>query len=210
MTVSAPEHRTQAKRSAATRQRILDAAFETLSDVGYGNLTTSEVCRRAGVSRGTLLHHYGSTHELVTAAAEHIFLRKLNAYRRTFEALPEPERSASRAIAMLWSILSGPTYYAWLEIVVASRTDPALRNKVRDVVGRFGTAVQDTYMGMFPVPERLPIDPAMIPAIVFPLLNGLAVDQIYAPSSDINATLDVIKRLADRVQDWANQEDSRL
>jgi len=208
MAASAPQqHRTQASRSAATRGRILDAAFEALSDLGYANFSTSAVCRRAGVSRGTLLHHYGSTHELVTAAAEHVFLQQLDAYSRTFGALPEPERCASRAIAMLWSILSGPVYYAWLEIVVASRTDPALCAKVREVVCRFGEAVQEAYMGMFPVPKRLPFDPAVIPSIVFPLLNGLAIDKIHASPSDIDATLDLIQRLADLAQGWANQED---
>src|SRR5262249_50662497 len=33
-------------------------------------------------------------------------------------------------IDLLWPMFKGPTFYAWLELVVASRTDPALRELV--------------------------------------------------------------------------------
>lgn len=202
MTVSPTTSRPSRQRdkSAATRQRILDATFDALYAVGYARTTTSEVCRRAGVARGTLLHHFSSTAELVTAAAEDIFLRRLGAYREGFAALPEDGPRGGRALALLWQILSGPTYYAWLEIVVASRTDPELREHVHGVMERFGSAVDETYAQMFPAPEHLPFDPRLIPAIVFPLLNGLAVDRIHADPEATDEVVHTLTRLADMAE----------
>src|SRR4030095_16238891 len=70
---SRPARRTQAERRATTRQRLLDATVESLVDVGNAGTTTTEVCRRAGVSQGALFKHFATKAELVAAAAEHLF-----------------------------------------------------------------------------------------------------------------------------------------
>src|SRR5687768_2204280 len=44
--------RTQAERRSATQTRLLDATTATLADLGWAGLSTTEVSRRAGVSRG--------------------------------------------------------------------------------------------------------------------------------------------------------------
>ena len=38
---------------------------------------------------------------------------------------------------VMWPLSKGPTFYAWLELVVASRTDPALKDAVRAASLRF-------------------------------------------------------------------------
>ena len=50
--------RTQQERSAVTRERILEAAYGCLLDGGYRETTVGHVQKRAGVARGTLLHHF--------------------------------------------------------------------------------------------------------------------------------------------------------
>ncbi len=202
MTVSSLPTR-QEEKSAATRRRVLDATFMALHDVGYARTTTSEVCRRAGVARGTLLHHFPTTQELVTAAAEDIFLRRLGEYRQAFDALPHGEARGGVALGMLWKIVSGPTYYAWLEIVVASRTDRPLRERVRGVMARFGDAVDENYRQMFPGVRDFPIDPKLVPSIVFALLNGLAVDRIFADEEQTEDVVTALRRLADLTEAFA-------
>ena len=189
----------QEERSATTQRRILDAAFEALFEVGFAGTTTSEVCRRAGVSRGTLLHHYPSTSELLTAAAEDIFMRRLEAYRAAFDAMPKGRARGGEAVRLLWTILSGPTYYAWLEILVASRTDELLRQGVQRVMQTFGAAVDESYAAMFPPPPDAAFDTSLVPAIVFPLLNGLAVDRIHADAGRVDEIVTTVCHLAD----WA-------
>jgi AcrR family transcriptional regulator len=64
MTVTAKPsaRRSQAERSAATRDALLDATIVCLVEDGYANTTTSRVAERAGVSRGAHLHHFQTRH----------------------------------------------------------------------------------------------------------------------------------------------------
>src|ERR1700730_8550553 len=50
-----------------TRQRLLDAATETLNRVGIQGATTREIARRAGVNEVTLFRHFKSKEQLLRA-----------------------------------------------------------------------------------------------------------------------------------------------
>src|SRR5258706_14432846 len=69
---AARRRRTQAERRAGTRALLLEATVECLAERGYAGTTTTEVARRAGLSRGAQLHHFGTKTDLVTAAVEHL------------------------------------------------------------------------------------------------------------------------------------------
>src|SRR5258707_8930434 len=64
--------RTQQQRREETRRALLDAAVQSLIEVGFARTTTLEVQRRADVSRGALLHHFPSKAELLVAAVDHL------------------------------------------------------------------------------------------------------------------------------------------
>jgi AcrR family transcriptional regulator len=58
------------ERSDTTRQRIVEVARELVAERGYAGLSTAEVLRRAGVSRGGLYHHFSGKAELLAAVVE--------------------------------------------------------------------------------------------------------------------------------------------
>src|SRR3984957_6786650 len=64
--------RTQAERSEATRKQLLEAATKLIRQRGFGGLRTIEVANVAGVSRGALMHHFPSKHELVVAVLNYV------------------------------------------------------------------------------------------------------------------------------------------
>jgi AcrR family transcriptional regulator len=64
--------RTQAERSESTRKQLLEAATKLIRKSGFGGLRTIEVANLAGVSRGALLHHFPSKHELVVAVLNYV------------------------------------------------------------------------------------------------------------------------------------------
>jgi AcrR family transcriptional regulator len=170
--------RTQEERTAAMRARLLAATVATLFERGYARTTTTEIVRRARVSRGAQLHHFPTKAELVTTAVEHLFAQRTEEFRAAFaDTLPGADRVAG-AIDLLWSMLSGPTFYAWLELVVAARTDSKLRRTVAGVAARFVEAVRATFHALFPEP-----DAAVVPGFAFALLQGLAVDRIVVPEA---------------------------
>lgn len=67
----------QQTKSENTRAAILDAAVECFYELGYANTTTENIARRAGVSRGAMLHHFPTRFELIKAAVEHLNEQRL-------------------------------------------------------------------------------------------------------------------------------------
>jgi AcrR family transcriptional regulator len=122
--------RTQQQRRDETRRALLDAAVESLIEVGFARTTTLEVQRRANVSRGALLHHFPSKTELLVAAVDH--LAEMRARELKVFAAQLPDERASRArtdavIELLWQCFSGTFFQVAMELRTAARTDPELR-----------------------------------------------------------------------------------
>jgi AcrR family transcriptional regulator len=176
--------RTQQERSALMRLRLLDAALDCLHDLGYSGTTTIEVAARAGVSRGAQLHHFPTKEKLVTEAVRHILAKRLEEFRAAFASLPEGTDKAGAALDIVWEKLSGKVFYAWLELVVASRTDKALHQAVVEIAGQFLDQVQATTREFFRARSdaAFPLDTA--PALAFAAMQGLALDRIVWPAED--------------------------
>ena len=61
---AAPVRRTQGERSAAMRERVLNAGLQVLREEGYAQASVSRIVERAGVSRGAYLHHFPTKEQL--------------------------------------------------------------------------------------------------------------------------------------------------
>lgn len=189
--------RTQEERSAATRTRLLDATIDCLFELGFAGTTTTVIAERAGVSRGAQLHHFPTKAELVTTAVEHIFERRLREFREAFAKVPADVDREDAAIDILWSMVSGPTFYAWLELVVAARTDAELRAKTAEIGRRFFDDVERTYHELFPGVSEADGFAQIAPHFTFALLEGLALDGIAHPNDPHHAqVLEALKLLS--------------
>jgi AcrR family transcriptional regulator len=170
--------RTKAERSAATRVRLLDATIACLIELGWSGTSTTEVVRRAGVSRGAQVHHYPTKEDLVLAAVEHLCTRRMGEYRAAVERLPADERTPAASIDLLWSVWSGPTLEAWLEIVLACRTQPALRARFVEFEHRFFDAALRLFQQTLPEMATDPEFSRLALRFTFCLLDGLAVARL--------------------------------
>ena len=188
--------RSQGERSAATRERLLEATFDCLVERGYGRTSTPEILKRCGMSRGAMLHHYPTKTDLVTAAVDYVLQRQLGEFQSAFRDLSEDADRASTAIEMLWRSMSGPSYYAWLELVMASRHDEVLREKIREVTARFGEYVIRIYEESFPRTGRLDDFYTSIPPFAFAVINGMAIANIYEDEGRVRRGVDSLKQLA--------------
>jgi len=196
-TVAGRERRTQAERSAGTRARLLDATIACLHDLGYARTSTPEIARRAGLSRGAQLHHFPTKAELVTSAVEHLFLRRRDEFRQAFRDRPAGQDPAAAAIDILWSMVSGPTFYVWLELAVAGRTEPELREPVAALTERLSRLVEETFFELFPAPAEPNPFFAVAPRFAFALLDGLALERLHTTDPNAHAVvLQALKNLA--------------
>lgn len=63
-----PEPRRRRRDPHASRAAILDAAREVFTERGYARGTIREIARRAGVTHGLVMRHFGSKERLLIAA----------------------------------------------------------------------------------------------------------------------------------------------
>lgn len=120
--------RTQQERSTETRARLLDAAFGCLLDSGYGATTVGAVQQRAGVARGTLLHHFPTRSALMAGVVEDVVERRLELVAAPGATTGDgPQRTWDEIVDLVWRELQGPAFAVALELWVAARTDDALR-----------------------------------------------------------------------------------
>ncbi|NGN62574.1 TetR/AcrR family transcriptional regulator [Streptomyces sp. A7024] len=142
--------RTQQERRSRTQTLLLDATVECLAEVGWSGTSTTEVARRAGVSRGAQQHHYPTKMELVDAAVEHLLERQRQAYEAAFAELPPERHNIEGALDLLWDVFRSPPARALLELAVASRTDAELRALCSDLNDRVLQLILDTFEQLFP------------------------------------------------------------
>lgn len=190
--------RTNEERSAETRARLLEATIECLVELGYAGTTTTAIAERAGVSRGAQLHHFPTKEELVLAALEHLFHQRTEEFLAAFARLPAGTDRPSAAIDLLWKMIGSETFYAWLELAVAGRTDPTLGRRVRELGSRTAGEVERVFRAIFPEPATPNPFFDTAPRFAFALLQGLALDRLLvtAPKVQAGDILTLIKRLS--------------
>ncbi|SDH81009.1 DNA-binding transcriptional regulator, AcrR family [Actinokineospora alba] len=133
-------HRTQQERREQTREALLDATITCLVELGYARTTVQEICARAGVSRGAQQHHFTTKTELMTAALEHLFDRLIAEVVSGAAVLAPGRERLIKGIDMLWAAYSGTLSTAAVELWVAARTDPELREALLPVDRALGHA----------------------------------------------------------------------
>ncbi|GAA1943171.1 TetR/AcrR family transcriptional regulator [Amycolatopsis minnesotensis] len=122
--------RTQEERSAAMRQRLLDATIDCLVEFGYAGTTTTRVADRAGVTRGAQVHHFPTKTDLVTSAIRHLAAKRTEVAMAELDRLKASADPIGDALQLLWEMHQGPVFSATVELWVASRTDPELRHQM--------------------------------------------------------------------------------
>ena len=198
-----PERRREQQR-LATRQRILRAAVESFQALGYAATTTLEVQRRAGVSRGALLHHFPTRPQLVAAAITELVRMNDAASREVLTEASGDADPIDRARRALRSIVSRPAFGIEMELWMAARSDPELRAHLRQAER---AAMQDWQGGLDEMfgPELVahPAYPAVI-AVTTPLIRGLAVTRSLTTSAtSLERSLDAWAAFARQTLDVA-------
>lgn len=121
----------RASQHEATHRRILDAAVASLVEEGTAATTTVAVQKRAGVSRGALLHHFPTHAELLAATVDELVRRNESAARdaqASHTDIVDPIDRATRALA---DAFAQPAYLAELELWAVARTDQQLHASLR-------------------------------------------------------------------------------
>jgi AcrR family transcriptional regulator len=115
------------------RRRLLDATVDCLVRYGYAGTTTTRVTELAGVTRGAQVHHFPTRADLVAAAVRHLAVKRTELGFERIDAVRRAPDPLDAALDLLWEIHQGPINYATIEMWVAARTDPELREQLTRV-----------------------------------------------------------------------------
>lgn len=172
-----PRRKTQAERSAATRQVLLDAAIKCLFEHGYGTTTTILVAEEAGVSRGAMLHQFPSKADLMTFVVEAVFADEVKQYSKLLKGLDDPRERLMAYPMAVWKLQSRPEGVAVLEIFQGSRSDTVLAKKLKPVQAKIDKAAISALESEFPAGVSIPLL-----QLIVGVARGLAISQVIAPA----------------------------
>lgn len=145
--MTAPPSPAARRDGEATRQRLLRAALELYTTVGFRAATTPAIAARAGVAEGTIYRHFTSKEQLlneVYRGAQRWATGVLREMEETDRALKAPERLARIARRLFEAAERDP---AALRMLLQVREDRTLDERSREAAREFRDALQQIVAG---------------------------------------------------------------
>ncbi|WP_267382904.1 MULTISPECIES: TetR/AcrR family transcriptional regulator [unclassified Sphingomonas] len=202
MDTTAPRRtrRPQAERSADTRAKLIEAAIACLHRSGYSATTVSTVATEAGVSRGAMTHHFAAKNDLMLAVVQQVFEQDTDFYAGVI-AKTDPKRFLLELPEMMWGVISRPGGIAVVEIMLASRSEPDLAEKLRalqsaiDVRAHEWSNVRIRAAGFEPHPQSAAIHELYVAAV-----RGLAIEATFMDNAEgVHRSLGVLTEIFRRL-----------
>lgn len=195
MSVGAPVRRTQEQRRTQTIAKVVEAAIESIEQVGYHRTSLGEICARAGVSKGGLFRHFDSRLDVIVAAAQEVARRHIEAFEELRPA--ESPLSVEEVLAFARSRVRHETNVVWLELLMAARTEPDLRERLAPMTKQLYDDIEDRAVANFAdlqVPDALV---RLLVTSVVHMFDGEAIAGYSYPRPEVDtARIDGAARLA--------------
>ncbi|AWN22930.1 TetR family transcriptional regulator [Deinococcus irradiatisoli] len=118
------------------RAALEQAAYQAIFDYGFANVTLADIALRAGVSKGTLVYHFGSKEELLAAVMRRFVRTVSAATRRALRLAPTPEAKLRAYVDnQFYGIVNTRRFYTVsLDLLSAAARDEALMAVQRQFV----------------------------------------------------------------------------
>ncbi|MBP1684581.1 MAG: TetR/AcrR family transcriptional regulator [Deltaproteobacteria bacterium] len=166
--------RTQAERSAETREKIIAGATACIAERGFGNATMFNIAHRAGVTWGAMQHHFGDKDAILDAVID----RSLREFTALMEGLrvaePEIERRVRSFTRRAWVAFKGPYYRVILDILLHRP------EKTERIAAAF-TALWTQIFGDLRLSQERRL---AAQRFTFTMLSGIATESVVIPGID--------------------------
>ncbi|MFC4452835.1 TetR family transcriptional regulator C-terminal domain-containing protein [Deinococcus sonorensis] len=118
------------------RAGLEQAAYLAIFEQGYAGVTLSDIARQAGVSKGTLVYHFGSKEGLLAAVMRRFVRTIAVATRRALRQAVTPQAKLEAYVENQFYGLANTRrfYTVYLDFLAASTRDPALMQVQRAFV----------------------------------------------------------------------------
>lgn|GEM_PF-2805313 len=165
-------------RRIEQRERLLEAAYDLVADVGIEGLRTREICRKADLNLAIFHYCFVSKDDLLRALYQYIIIR----FRMQTEHLLVIDKSSSERLESMIRLHAHLTQHMAREVKVwrvfsgLSDTNTAVRDILKEHFSTFRESVavvlqQGMDSGEFPA---LPVkDASIVAAMIVSLQNGM-------------------------------------
>ena len=188
----------RATTAAATRERIIDAAAELYQAHGVNDTTLQKIADRADVSRGTILHHFGSTGGVLDAVAERILVTLELPDETIFEGATDDEsrlRAYVKAIIEFFQRSTG-----WWAVFMSEMNRPELKAREAEYYGRMA-ALQAKALGSLGTDRDVNV---VVGSLIHPgTIGGFVwvMEQAgFEPARSVDAIADVVVAYVERAR----------
>jgi AcrR family transcriptional regulator len=117
-------------QGTATRERILDAAFETLREEGFNRTSARAIARRGRFNQALIFYHFGSLVDLLLAAMDRVAEERRRRYEEVLGSLRTPLELAAQARLLYAEDLGSGHSTVVAELFAASSGSPELREQM--------------------------------------------------------------------------------
>ncbi|MGI1678326.1 MAG: TetR/AcrR family transcriptional regulator [Cellvibrionaceae bacterium] len=126
--------RTNVERAAETQEKIINAAIDSIFDVGYEGTSLKMVADRAGVSKGAAQHHFPTKTDLMLSVAETCLRLHSKIRHELLMQYPLGKDRMDHIPDVSWEIINHPSYTALIEIMMATRNNDDLKRRFTPLI----------------------------------------------------------------------------
>ena len=116
----------QARKAVDRRSQMIEAAIESLRDVGYAGTTIREIARRGGFNSALISYYFGGLHGLLLAALDHSSALRMERYAEAVEDASSLEELMAVARQIYAEDVEGGHITVFSEMVAGSLAHPEL------------------------------------------------------------------------------------
>ena len=133
------------KKGERVATGILDAAIETIADLGVGGASMQRIADQAEVDKRALQYYFGDRDGLLAAVAQRVAERLVGEAEEALADIVDPGEGFRVGFELLWgNVVASPRLHgAYLDLLAASISHPALREHVVKVRDRYDHMIQE-------------------------------------------------------------------
>jgi AcrR family transcriptional regulator len=117
-------------RAEGTKQRIVQAALDTLKAEGYAGTSAREIARRGGFNQALIFYHFGSVNRLLLAALDHTSALRMARYRAAVDEAETLEEMLEVATMIYREDLEAGHMTVVSELMAGSMAHPEMKPEI--------------------------------------------------------------------------------
>ena len=187
MTKADREGTWQATKSENTRKAIMDATIRCYVSYGFTETTVAKIAEAAGLSRGALMHHFESRHDIIRASVHHLVDQRMNEYEHLVSAAATDggttvtRENLRITMYALWEFFHLPSHTAYQELMLAARANAELGGIMTRAQLELDQRISDSIRSMFPAWENRETIRQLVTDLTFFAFQGMAISSLTSP-----------------------------